>query len=400
MNLLFVHNGEKVKFDTNGHLYTDGSYNQDVWDRYHYLSENISVLMRKDPIVYSEIEAKTCFNLIDQAKISFIKLPDTTQSIITYINPKVKMERKRIMREKISEADMVIVRTPGSDYAVQEALAQRKPLIVEAVGCPFDSLWNHSLKGKLLAFQAMRRMKDTIRKAPYVIYVTEMFLQSRYPTGGKSVAISDVVIEDLEEEILEARIKKILNKRKGEKIVLGSLGAVNIKYKGHRFVLEALTCLRKRASRRYVYQIAGGGSQEYIRGLVTQYGLQDDVKILGSIPHAQVSQWLDGLDIYVQPSLTEGLPRAVVEAMSRALPCIGSNVGGIPELIDSRYLCEKKAHLGVGLSKIISELTVDEMVYEAKCNFEKAMKYTRSILDSRRKIFYDRFLEENGLNGH
>ena len=47
-------------------------------------------------------------------------------------------------------------------------------------------------------------------------------------------------------------------------------------------------------------------------------------------------------DIYIQPSLQEGLPRAVVEAMSTALPCIGFNTGGIPELLEPEYIVKLK----------------------------------------------------------
>jgi glycosyltransferase involved in cell wall biosynthesis len=59
------------------------------------------------------------------------------------------------------------------------------------------------------------------------------------------------------------------------------------------------------------------------------------VEFRGALPVGEkVFAVLDASDLFVMPSRQEGLPRAMVEAMARALPCIGSAVGGIPELLD------------------------------------------------------------------
>lgn len=64
-------------------------------------------------------------------------------------------------------------------------------------------------------------------------------------------------------------------------------------------------------------------------------GVADRVVFKGQMKHQQVLEWIDSLDIYIQPSMQEGLPRALIEAMSRACPAIGSSTGGIPELLPS-----------------------------------------------------------------
>ena len=54
----------------------------------------------------------------------------------------------------------------------------------------------------------------------------------------------------------------------------------------------------------------------------------------GYLPdRADLKALLDSAWVFAQPSVTEGLPRALIEAMARRLPCVGSDVGGIPELL-------------------------------------------------------------------
>ena len=100
--------------------------------------------------------------------------------------------------------------------------------MIEVVNCMWDSLWNHSMLGKMAAVPYTILQKKTIKNAPYVLYVTKNFLQRRYPTQGNSCGVSDVVIsEEIQEDILNKRLKKI---KKGNscKIIIGTAAAVNV----------------------------------------------------------------------------------------------------------------------------------------------------------------------------
>ena len=80
-------------------------------------------------------------------------------------------------------------------------------------------------------------------------------------------------------------------------------------------------------------------------------GATESGDVLGNRAHISVVRaQLDDADLFVLPSLGEGLPRSMIEAMARALPCIGSTAGGIPELLpqedlvppgDARALAQK-----------------------------------------------------------
>ena len=102
---------------------------------------------------------------------------------------------------------------------------------------------------------------------------------------------------------------------------------------------------------------------------------------------------MDGVDIYLQPSLVEGLPRALIEAMSRGCPAVGSSVGGIPELLDRSMVF---SHTNVEkFQEIILTLLNDKslMLTEAKENFINAKKYESGSLDAKRKEFLIQFRE-------
>ena len=165
-----------------------------------------------------------------------------------------------------------------------------------------------------------------------------------------------------------------------------------MKYKGQRFVIEALSILKKRGFTNFEYQVAGAGDAKYLLKVAQKFHVEDQVKIIGSIPHDKIFDWFDSIDIYIQPSLTEGLPRAVVEAMSRALPCAGTCTGGIPELIDKKYICKKKRHIASQIAELIILLSSnDEMQRTAQQNYEKAKEYSVNILESKRDKFLEKF---------
>ena len=95
------------------------------------------------------------------------------------------------------------------------------------------------------------------------------------------------------------------------------------------------------------------------------------------MPHEKIFDYLDNIDIYIQPSKQEGLPRAFIEAMSRGCPSLGSKVGGIPELLNSDCVFHKgSVH---EICELLKTLDTKRMLKEAKTNFEKSKEYINEI---------------------
>ena len=288
----------------------------------------------------------------------------------------------------ISECDAVICRGWRGTSICRK---MKKPYLIEVVNCGWDSYWYHGLLGKFVAPFMYLVRRFSIKKAPYVIYVTNEFLQKRYPTSGKTTCISNVALQEYDDAVLERRLERISALSETRKIIIGTAAAVDVPFKGQRFVIRALARLKKRGITNFEYQVVGGGSNVNLKILAEKLGVADQVSFLGSIVHDEIFDWFDSLDIYVQPSLQEGLPRAMIEAMSRGLPCYGAKTGGIPELIDKRCVCKNNRRITSEFVRFFADFNKDFAAQMAIKNYEESKKYAADTLAKRRYDFFKDF---------
>lgn len=370
MKVLFVHD-HKFRLVKNK-LYSTGGLSDEVLSRYTSIFGEVTVIAR----VVKEENA--------DEKYSLIKNP-----LVNIIDGQ-KLKNKNFLSH-VENADCIISRMPSFYGAQVIKLAKKlnKPYLIEMVGCPWDSLWNHSWKGKLVAPYLTHVTKKTSKNASHVLYVTNKFLQQRYPTTGKSIGCSDVALQQSNDKTLENRLLKIKDLEKHKKpIILGTIAAVNVKYKGQQYIIEALSDLRN-CGFDVEYHVAGSGDQKYLIDIARKNNVLDKVKFLGSLPHLEIFSYLDCLDIYIQPSKQEGLPRALVEAMSRACPSIGSETGGIPELLNNKFIFKRGS--SNDFIKVFKTMDIEAMKAEAISNFEKSKEYNFTKLNDERNKFYNDF---------
>lgn len=113
--------------------------------------------------------------------------------------------------------------------------------------------------------------------------------------------------------------------------------------KGHSYLVEAMRLLRDRGVRILLELPGDGPLRAGVEGKVRGYGLDEEVKFLGPVPHEQLLARLQAgtWDLMVLPSIEdgtgarEGIPVSLMEAMSCGVPVISTNSGGIPELLDN-----------------------------------------------------------------
>ena len=383
VKLVFAH--DHFFYKINDQYYSNGSFSKEVLERYTNVFDEVVVVSRQKEITQYDDK----LTLASTKNIRFVKIPNfkTIKSILRIV------EAKKLIDQEIKNCDCLIARLPSSigTMAVKSAKKNNKPYLIEAVACPWDALWNYNLVGKLLAPFSYLQMKYILLNSKYTIYVTNEFLQHRYPTRGKSVNCSNVALKEFNDKVIEARLKKINNIQKDSKIIIGTIAAVDVKYKGQQYVIKALGKLKKQGLTNFEYQLVGGGDTAYLKSIAKKNNVEDQVKFLGSMPHNEVFKWLDTIDIYAQPSLQEGLPRALIEAMSRAVPAFGARTAGIPELLDDEFIFSNTRKNIDEICKIVKSFDKKTMSRQAKRNYEESKKYDKKVIEKRRKDFFEEF---------
>ena len=115
-----------------------------------------------------------------------------------------------------------------------------------------------------------------------------------------------------------------------EEYLIGSVGGLNHN-KGHGFLVEAFAQVRSKLPGARLILVGAGRDRVHLEELVARLGLADRVLFAGK--QTNIRSWLSLLDLYVQPSRIEADPLSVHEAMAMQLPIIGTDRGGLPELL-------------------------------------------------------------------
>lgn len=375
MHLVFAHDHKLRRI--NGKYYTTGGLSDEILGKYLNFFDDVTVICR--------VVEKNNYD----SSLSELKNPK--EHIMPYslngslLPSKVTLKQ---MENKIKKSDGLIVKLHSviAEFAIFFARKYNIPYLVESIGDPWDAYWNYSYKGKIIAPIMTKLTKREIYRAPYVLYVTKNYLERRYPTKGKWIDCSDVQLPQINDDVLKKRLRKIKETPSVKKI--GTLAQVDVRYKGQEYVIHAIKILKQKGIR-IVYELAGSGKNDYLKKVALKDGVADQVHFIGNLPHDEVFEWLDSIDLYIQPSKQEGLPRSVVEALSRACPTLGSQVGGMDELLSETCIFDKG-----NVEQIVKKiLNIDEEFLEknAKQNFENSFNYEKGKLTNKRLSFYEQF---------
>ena len=385
MKAVFCYDGPLYK-DKNGNYY-DSILNDQMFERYFKVADLLELVIRIRDV--NEKTGLKKMGKISNPNIHVTECPNLSSIKGLLINQK---KSKIIIENSIRQADLIFIRVPSviGNISIDIAKKLKKKYLVEVVGCPWDAYWNYSLKGKIVAPFATYIMKKRVKNAPFVLYVTNKFLQERYPTKGKQINCSNVELAEADNEILTARIDKINNYSSTSVYKIGTAAGLDVLYKGQQYIIQAIAELKKKGITNIENELIGGGTGSYLKNLSRKLDVEDQVKILGQMPHDEVFLWLDGLDIYAQPSRQEGLPRSVIEAMSRALPCIGAKTAGIPELLNWECIFSNSSSEISEICLILSNMiqSSNSMKKYAEENFVESKKYSRKTLVNRRTHFF------------
>lgn len=141
----------------------------------------------------------------------------------------------------------------------------------------------------------------------------------------------------------QRQIREKLSLPQDKKILLSVGNLVEIK--GHKYLVEAVNKVLAKRKDILCIIIGRGIGINSLQNQIDSLGLNDFIKVINGVDHDEVPYWMNACDLFVLPSLDEGFPTVIPEALACGKPVIASRVGGIPEIIsnnDVGLLVEKK----------------------------------------------------------
>lgn len=382
MSLLFCHD-HRFFVDDKGCIYSYGQFDHTILNRYVEIFGDVTIAARG--VTLKPEDDISTLSPCSSEYVHFLWMPNL--SSIGGLTVDRSAAKKKIAAA-VAKADAVISRLPSEIglIGLQTAKQLGKPAGAEVVACVWDGLKSH---GGFMALTyapiAYYRMRRAVARTSMTLYVTSNFLQKRYPTRGRQAVVSNVEIASPDPHVLDSRLDRIAALK--TPTVFGMIAALFHKEKGIDIAIQALSIARRTAPRLRL-KILGPGDRLAWRETVRRFGVEDSVEFCGSLPRGQkVLDWIDNIDVYVQASFQEGLPRALIEAMSRGCPTLASSAGGTPELVNGECLHTPGDAKTLAHQMIIAQDPAWQNRI-AKLNFTRSGNYTHDILNARRRAFW------------
>ncbi|MDD6210995.1 MAG: glycosyltransferase family 4 protein [Bacteroidales bacterium] len=226
-------------------------------------------------------------------------------------------------------------------------------------------------------------------------WLTALAQKSNLLLGKEIVAIPNPIDMELFYPMGKRSSREELNLPSDKQLLL--FGALNVtdKRKGIEYLVKALDYLREINPQLYKNM-----------GLVVFGQVKDEIKNLFSVPvypmgylddSEKIVTLYNAVDLFVTSSLEENLPNTIMEAMTCGTPCVGFNIGGIPEMIEHKkngYVAEYMSaeDLAQGLDWVLNNSGKDELRYN--CMEKVKKEYASAIIAGKYIALYQRLLKK------
>jgi glycosyltransferase involved in cell wall biosynthesis len=176
-------------------------------------------------------------------------------------------------------------------------------------------------------------LKEKVDQAKFVLCVSDFCrsqLCAMMPAGDwDKFTVIRLGVDPL---VLTPASRPVATPRRGETLRLMCTGRM-VPAKGHQVLLEAVKLLRDRSVNLQVTLVGGGPELPRLRQYVFDHHLDDTVNFTKALSHPETLAQLRHADLFALASFAEGIPVALMEAMSLGIPCVSTYIAGIPELI-------------------------------------------------------------------
>ncbi|GAA3659018.1 hypothetical protein GCM10022237_18760 [Nocardioides ginsengisoli] len=367
-------------------IYTDGLYGRRFFDRYLTVFDEVRVLAR---VGSSDLpEPPGAASLVEDERVRVHPLPDYRGALGT---ARHGGEVARLARGAVDGTDAAMLRAPGYVAQAAHRALLGRPYGVEVVGDP-EEVFRRGASRHPARAMIRRSTTGTLRRmtehATVVGYVSSVVLPERYPAPRARAVATYSSVSLTPECFLVPRAEP----RPVRALV--TVTSLEQPYKGVDVLLRALTRLPDDVT---LTVVGDGRLRAELVAMARALGLAERVTFTGNLPGpAAVREVLAASDAFVLASRTEGLPRAMLEAMAAGLPCVGTDVGGIPELLPAAARCRPGD--AVGLAALVDGLIRDPAaaMRQAWALQDKARGYAADQLQRRRNLLLTALRAEVG----
>ena len=263
-------------------------------------------------------------------------------------------EVDKIIKEKKIKFDIIHAHFTWSSGYVGSKLKEKYniPLVITCHG--YD-IYNLPFKNQ----EWRKKIKNVLNSADQIITVSNSNLKCIKKLNIKTSAkvINNGFNSNLFYPKEKERCRRKLNLPLNKKIVL-SVGNLE-EIKNHKFLIKAFNTIKNKNNDIICIIVGSGELKCQLQNLINSNNLNDCVFLKGLRPHHEIVNWINASDIFVLPSLNEGNPTVMFESLACGIPFIGTNIGGISEIVSSKEygLIIKKENNDILINSITKALT-------------------------------------------
>ncbi len=268
---------------------------------------------------------------LEEAGIRTVSLPFLERNVKLFADLAILVKLISLFRKECPDIVHLNSSKIGGLGALAGRIARVPNIIFTAHGWAFREEWRGVFQNNIIKFLSW----FTMLWSHSVIAVSERDLREAlaFPFVKRKIIL--ISISKPETKLLsknaarEALYEKNAAQDAENALWIGTIGELH-KNKGHKYAIEAISAVRARHDVLF-FIIGEGEERRALEKMIAELELQSRVFLLGNKDAA--AALLPAFDVFLFPSIKEGLPYAVLEAGSAGLPIIASAVGGIPEII-------------------------------------------------------------------
>ncbi len=234
-------------------------------------------------------------------------------------------------------------------------------------------VWGRGSDVYLPGWFTKRTLKTIMKNADSAIALTEDMKRTMQAIYNRNIVVVPNGI-NLKEYTGDPSVQKVKGDEK-RILFVGRLHPV----KGVRYLLQAMKIVYEKMPDAKLILVGDGEERELLEKLADNLEIRECVEFAGRVPHERVQDYMNQAEVFVLPSLSEGFPVTILEAMACGLPVVATRVGGLPDVIEdgvNGYLVKAKEPSEI--AEALLKLLQDEQLWEtiSKTNKQKVNDYS------------------------